>query len=80
MWNINHPMNLSRPTPVDKLQHSNNAAEISGVIMAIAQAKTMKLTQLCVYTDSKYVKDTTNNNQGGTNLTFLTMTVYPDPT
>ena len=26
LWNINHPTNLSKPTPVDKLQHSNNAA------------------------------------------------------
>ena len=55
-------MNLSRPTPVDKLQHSNNAAEICGVMMAIVQAKSINLTKLCIYTDSKHVMDTVNNN------------------
>ena len=60
--NIGHPMNLSRPTPVDKLQHSNNAAEICGVMMAIIQAKSINLTKLCIYTDSKHVMDTVDNN------------------
>ena len=55
-------MNLSRPTPVDKDKHSNNAAEICGLIMVIIQAKTIGLTKLCVYTDSQYVMNTTNNN------------------
>ena len=32
--------------------HSNNAAELSGLIMAITQAKTIGLTDLCIYTDS----------------------------
>ena len=62
LWNIGHPMNLSRPTPVDKLQHSNNAAEICGVMMAIVQAKAVDIHKLCIYTDSKYVMDTVNNN------------------
>ena len=48
--------------------------------MAIAQAKTMKLTQLCVYTDSKYVKDTTNNNlQRWNQFNFLDDDGLPRP-
>ena len=55
-------MNLSRPTTVDKTMHIINEAELSGLIMAITQAKTIGLTDLCVYTDSKYVMETTNNS------------------
>ena len=47
---------------MDKTMHSNNAAELSGLIMAITQAKTIGLTDLCVYTDSKYIMETTNNS------------------
>ena len=62
LWNIGHPMNLSRPTPVDKDKHTNNAAEICGLIMVIIQAKTIGLKKLCVYTDSRYVMETTNKS------------------
>ena len=55
-------MNLSRPTPVDKDKHTNNAAEICGLIMVIIQAKTIGLKKLCVYTDSRYVMETTNKS------------------
>lgn len=58
-WNLNHPLNKAEPTPTKN--HSNNAAEIAAVLMAIMQAKSIGLNQLCVHTDSRYVKDVIDN-------------------
>ena len=43
-WNLNHPLNKAEPTPTKN--HSNNAAEIAAVLMAIMQAKSLSLIHI----------------------------------
>ena len=59
-WGKNHPLNLAKPTPTK--YHSNNAAEIAGVLMAIIQAKSLNIDKLCIVTDSRYVKGVIDNS------------------
>ena len=54
-WGHFHPLNTSEQLLGGK--QSNNCAELSAAIIAITQALKLKMTEIEIHTDSKYVKD-----------------------